>query len=185
MHRISNEEKAEHGLGFALHTIRQARFAEVRRKGKVYRARLAEHEVLAWEQHFGRNVWQARPSADVYVPSCDKHDTGKRHEFPRVPLACEPLACYLCGEGCSSKKELIQGHYKSVHCDREGLAPQRLEEEYRKQVFFYEERDGPFPVAGQEVRRAVSAHARHQTHSYPGTRTVGFDRPLTGGPARH
>ena len=56
-------------------------------------------------------------------------------------------------------------HYREVHCPRQDLTLHRLEEEYRKQVFFYEERDGPFPVSGQEVRRAASARARHQTHS--------------------
>ncbi|CAK0851590.1 unnamed protein product, partial [Prorocentrum cordatum] len=71
-----------------------------------------------------------------------------------------------------------------AHCSVAGLDAVRLEEEYRKRVFYYEERDGPFPVAGQEVRRAVSAHARHQTHSYPGTHKINHDLPLHNGQER-
>ena len=61
---------------------------------------------------------------------------------------------------------------------------ERLEEEYRKRCFYYDEDDGPFVVSGQEVRRSNSAHARHQTHSYPGSKSINFDTPLCNGEAR-
>ena len=60
----------------------------------------------------------------------------------------------------------------------------RVEEEYRNRLFYYEEFHPPEPVTGQEVRRSLSSHARHTTHSYPGSRRINFDRPLSGGTGR-
>ena len=39
-------------------------------------------------------------------------------------------------------------------------------------------------MAGQEVRRAVSAHSLHQTHSFQSNSSANFDEPLRGGQAR-
>ena len=54
----------------------------------------------------------------------------------------------------------------------------------RKRQLYYEIHEGPFPVTGQEVRRSVSAHARHQTHSYPGTGRMNYEKDLSGGTRR-
>ena len=87
---------------------------------------------------------------------------------------------------CDFKASLIK-HFATEHgqFDDEQFTAERLFEEYRKRVFFYEERDGPSPVVGQELRRAVSAHARHQTHSYPSINRMNLVKPLPGASRGH
>ncbi|CAK0805076.1 unnamed protein product [Prorocentrum cordatum] len=161
-------------------TLHQARFGDQHRfhpalnRKVLFRAQLSEEEIRQWEGQLGRDIWTETAICDSYLPAHLLRDHGTRHSFSRLPLCGAPVACYLCGHGCDSK----------AHCSVAGLEAVRLEEEYRKRVFYYEERDGPFPVAGQEVRRAVSAHARHQTHSYPGTHKIDHDLPLHNGQER-
>ena len=40
-------------------------------------------------------------------------------------------------------------------------------EDYRKRLLLYKKQSGPLPVSGEEIRRVVSGHARHQTQAYP------------------
>ena len=51
-------------------------------------------------------------------------------------------------------------------CVREGLSAEHLQEEYRKRMLFYEEKDGPFAASGAELRRAASNYSWQATHSY-------------------
>ena len=61
-----------------------------------------------------------------------------RHTFPRVPRAAPPLACYLCGFGGQSKSEMC-AHLQEAHFSKgNALSNLRLEEEYRKRLFYYE-----------------------------------------------
>ena len=100
-----------------------------------------------------------------------------RHTFPRVPRAAPPLACYLCGYGGQSKNEMWV-HLQEAHFYKgTPLSNTRLEEEYRKRLFYYEEFCGPYVVSGQEVRRSVSAHALHQTHCFQNGSDANFNRP--------
>ena len=40
---------------------------------------------------------------------------GDRYSFSRIPYACDPVACYLCGEGATSEEKLIEEHIKPCH----------------------------------------------------------------------
>ncbi len=187
-----SKSKAEQKLAQELATVRQARRRDIRRTRKakgaqaVARRMLTAAEVEAWEAKLGNRIWVGTSATtDMYMPAADLKDDDKRHIFDRIPWCCEPVACYLCGYGVDSKESLIE-HLKSDHYKGEDdlFTEERFFEEYRKRVFYYEETDGPFPVSGQEVRRAVSAHARHQTHSYPGTNKMNYEKPLKEGQGR-
>ena len=187
-----SKSKAEQKLAQELATVRQARRRNIlgTRKAKdaqaVARRMLTAAEVEAWEAKLGNRIWVGTSATtDMYMPAADLKDDDKRHIFDRIPWCCEPVACYLCGYGVDSKESLIE-HLKSDHYKGEDdlFTEERFFEEYRKRVFYYEETDGPFPVSGQEVRRAVSAHARHQTHSYPGTNKMNYEKPLKEGQGR-
>ena len=116
----------------------------------------------------------------AYIPN----KLGGRHVFPRVPRAAPLLACYLCGFGAQSKDEWLT-HIKQAHLpNADALCSERLEEEYRKRLFYYEEFCGPYSISGQEVRRSVSAHALHRTHCYRNGRDANFNAPLSNGQAR-
>ena len=54
----------------------------------------------------------------------------------------------------------------------------------RKRAFRHELDVGPFPVTGQDIRKATSAHARHQIHSYFGTGRINYEKDLSGGTSR-
>ena len=46
----------------------------------------------------------------------------------------------------------------------------------RKRALRHELDEGPFPVTGQEIGKATSAHARHQIHSYFGTGRINYEK---------
>ena len=52
-----------------------------------------------------------------------------------------------------------------IYFDVAAISDQRAFEEFRKRVFFYEERDGPYSVTGMEVRRTLHNHAWHETRA--------------------
>ena len=54
----------------------------------------------------------------------------------------------------------------------------------RKRALRHELDGGPFPVTGQEIRKATSAHARHQIHSYFGAGRINYEKDLSGGTCR-
>ena len=124
-------------------------------------------------------------SAYVCVAVYIQNKLCGRHMFQSVPWAAPPLACYLCGLCAQSKAELL-AHIRQAHLPKtDAFDDKRLEEEYRKGLFYYEEFCWPYAVSGQEVRRSVSAHALHQTHCYQnGSPDANFNTPLSNGQAR-
>ena len=169
--------------------IRRARFNDVKKKSRdgtcdvIIRAKLSAADVALWESKLGSSMWRDCVEEEWYVAASDIIDEGRRHLFPRVPVACDPVPCFLCG-ACFDSKTAMLFHFAESHCQVGGVSQKRLEEEYRKRVLFYEEHDGPFVVSGHEVRQSVSNHARHQTHSYPGTSRCNFAAPNTNGVPR-
>ena len=189
-------DKEELRCAHILDDIRRARMGPVERYDKkqkqyvVVQPRLRNWQTQKWEKELGRHIWDDPRSTESYLPSSAIHHEDHRATFPRTPYCCKPIVCYLCGQDFHSKQQLLQEHFAEKHLqDTAGtsFSLQRLEEEYRKLVAFFEERDGPFVVSGQEFRRSVSAHARHQTHSYAGRpeqQRLNFDSELKSGKPR-
>ena len=97
---------------------------------------------------------------------------GARHEWPREPLLCKPVPCYLCGKDFDSKDQLL-AHWRDEHValperEKQLFTDHRIEEDMRKRVLYDEAFSGPFEVRGQEMRRTVGVHTAHATQSLPG-----------------
>ena len=194
-HSSQRADAAELQLAKRLHIVRQAKRQDVYKRSVRKSSRpepvlllrkLKPEEIEAWEAALGKSIWTDDSTSDSFIPAVAIKDDGARHIFPRIPYASAPVACLLCGAEADNKQELLGEHFRNVHCKdvEQGCSIERLEEEYRKRCFYYEEKDGPFVVSGQEVRRSNSAHARHQTHSYPGSTSINFDTPLLIGQSR-
>ena len=91
-------------------------------------------------------------------------DICERHDFRTGPSVLGPVSCWLCGKDVDSEATLLQ--HLELHGKAGVHSPQRLLEEYRKRVLYFEEREGPFPVSGPEIRRAASNHAWQSSHSF-------------------
>ena len=108
----------------------------------------------------------------------------ERHTFERGAAVLEPVSCLLCGAACGSEEELFAEHMPTPVSDQ-GLSVERLQEEYRKRVLFYEEKDGPFAVSGPELRRAASNYSWQATRSYQnGSSMPTYAKKVAGGEER-
>jgi len=174
----SYDTSAEAQLSRGLALLRKALHADQYDKnGQLLRRQLAAQDAAKWEAACP-GVWEVVRERGLYLPP--EHVLGERHVWPREPFLCKPCGCYLCGEDFETKPELVD-HWASSHiCPpddmAESLDPQRAEEEVRKRLFWEESMHGPFEVCGQEHRRTVGAYATHQTHSFPGTGGMNYNK---------
>ena len=103
-------------------------------------------ECEKWDTFPG--LWSRRVMKEQYLPSEDFTDHGSRWDFARRPEATCMLACELCGFETNTRKEL-QRHLAEAHVAtlEDGSraswwTTQRVVEEYRKRLVFYEQTGG-------------------------------------------
>ena len=103
-------------------------------------------ECEKWDTFPG--LWSRRVMKEQYLPSEDFTDHGSRWDFSRRPEATCMLACELCGFETNTRKEL-QRHLAEAHVAtlEDGSraswwTTQRVVEEYRKRLVFYEQTGG-------------------------------------------
>ena len=99
-----------------LKVLRKSRFQDARdADGRLLRRQLSSPDIAAWEAQFPKNIlWGTLRQTEIYVPGSAV--TGRRHEWPRVPLLGKACACYLCGSDFSTRAELRQ-HWLEHHID--------------------------------------------------------------------
>ena len=104
-------------------------------------------EQMCWESTFPK-IWQRRVLKEIYIPSKDFQDSGCRWVFSRAPEALSMMACELCGFEVDTRHELLK-HLEANHVTSEGdgisaswWTSNRVVEEYRKRMVFYEQTEG-------------------------------------------
>ena len=97
-----------------LKTLRKAKFQDARdADGRLLRRQLTLPDIAAWEARFPKNIlWGTLRQTETYVAG--EAVTGRRREWPRVPVLGKPCACYLCGADFSTRAELRQ-HWLDEH----------------------------------------------------------------------
>ena len=106
--------------------------------------RPAEQE--KWESSFGSALWQRRMEKEPYIPQDALTDRDTRWQISREPQARYMLACELCGFEMNTRKE-FRKHVEEHHVGENVVpaaswTPQRVVEEYRKRMVYYEQAEG-------------------------------------------
>ena len=123
--------------------VRRARTKTLLTGRKAMRAA----EQVHWESTFPK-IWQRRVAKEAYIQAEDFQDFGSRWEFARGLEAVSMMACELCGFEVNSRLELLK-HLEENHVPSDGdgtraswWTANRVVEEYRKRMVFYEQTGG-------------------------------------------
>ena len=124
-------------------SVRRVRLKTLLTRRKAMRAA----EQACWETAFPK-IWQRRIAKEAYIQAADFHDHGSRWQFTRGPEALCMVACELCGFEVNTRLELLK-HLQENHvlADGDGTlaswwTANRVVEEYRKRMVFYEQAEG-------------------------------------------